>query len=97
MIPAITHRDIMKAGVPEHPGAQLIAEMTGRSAASIRSSIHQGKLIPSRDGLFQYLNSPGKERFRENFRAWAKKQEKRGLYSLSQKLPDITISEVINA
>lgn len=92
MIPAVTHREIMKAGVPENPGPQLIAEMTGRSAASIRTSIHQRKLVPTRDGLFQYLNSPGKERFRENFKAWAKNQEKRGLYSLVTTLPQPTIT-----
>lgn len=88
----ITHREIMKAGVPENPGAHLIAEMTGRSTASIRTSIHQGKLVPTRDGLFQYLNSPGKERFRENFKIWAKNQAKKGLYSLVTNLPRPTIT-----
>ena len=90
----VTHRELIKAGVPEQISRRLLAEITGRSSESIRASINQRKLQPTRDGLFQYLNSQGKQRFRANFRKWAKLQEKKGQYSLSQRLPQPNITVV---
>lgn len=93
MIP-VTHHELMKAGVPDQLSRHLLAEITGRSKESIRASINQRQLHASREGLFQYLNSQGKQRFRENFRKWAKLQEKKGRYSLSKTLPQPTITVV---
>jgi hypothetical protein len=90
----VTHRELIKAGLPEKLNNKLLAEITGRSVESIRASIHQRKLQPTRDGLFQYLNSSGKQRFRENFRKWAKLQEKKGRYSLTAAIPQATITVI---
>lgn len=89
---SVTHQELLKAGVPEELNNLLLAEITGRSTDSIRASVHQRKLHPTRDGLFQYLNSLGKQRFRENFRKWAKLQEKKGRYSLAKTLPQPNIT-----
>ena len=91
---SVTHRELIKAGLPEKLKNKLLAEVTGRSVESIRSSINQRKLNSTRDGLFQYLNSSGKQRFKENFRKWAKLQEKNGRYSLSKALPQANITVV---
>ncbi len=96
---SVSHLDLIKAGVPETLNYKLLSEIIGRSVESLRASAQQGKLTLTRGGLFEYLNSPGKQRFRENFFTWAEAQKKRGLYSLSRQLPqpNITISEMQNA